>query len=163
FGDVNILVNHAGMGASVRLEDLTEDLWDRAMSVSLRGTYLCTRAVVRSMKRAGWGRIVSTVSRAAYRPMDASGQRGSASYAANKAGTIGFTRALAMELGPDNITVNCVAPGAMQASGNYRELGHAAPITYEQRVETARAEGQVLPPKPGHPDDIAGALLYLVG
>jgi 2-hydroxycyclohexanecarboxyl-CoA dehydrogenase len=163
FGEIGILVNHAGMGASVRLEDLTEELWDRAMGVSLRGTYLCIRAVAPSMKRLGWGRIVNTVSRAAYRPGVGAARRGVAAYVANKAGIIGFSRALAIELGPDSITVNCIAPGTMRASGNYRELGYDAPLTLEQRQRAAESEGQALPPKPGEPEDIAGALLYLVG
>jgi 3-oxoacyl-[acyl-carrier protein] reductase len=162
-GEIGILVNHAGLGASVPLEELTEELWDRAMGVSLRGTYLCIRAVAPSMKRAGWGRIVNTVSRAAYRPGEAAARRGVAAYVANKAGIIGFSRAMAMELGPHGITVNCIAPGVMRTSGNYRELGYDAPPTLAQRQKAAEAEGQVLPPRPGDPEEIAGAMLYLVG
>jgi len=163
FGEIGILVNHAGIGAAVPIEELTEELWDRAMNVSLRGTYLCIRAVAPSMKRLGWGRIVNTVSRAAYRPGEGAARRGIAAYVANKAGIIGFSRALAMELGPHEITVNCIAPGTMRTSGQFRELGLDAPPTLEQRQKAAETEGQALPPKPGDPEDIAGALLYLVG
>jgi NAD(P)-dependent dehydrogenase (short-subunit alcohol dehydrogenase family) len=161
FGDITILVNHAGMGASMPIDELTEERWDKAMGVSLRGTFLCIRAVVPSMRRAGGGRIVNTTSRAAYRAGVGAGLRGVAAYAANKAGIAGLS--VAIELGPSNITVNCIAPGLMRESGNFRELGMDHPPTAEERQASAEREGQVLPPEPGDPEDVAGAMLYLVG
>jgi len=162
-GEINILVNHAGMGASLPIDELSEERWDRAMGVSLRGTFLCIRAAVPSLRRAGGGRIVNTTSRTAYRAGALAARRGVAAYAANKAGIGGLSRALALELGPDNITVNCIAPGLMRESGNFKELGLSAAGDPEERQRRAEAEGQALPPEPGDPEDIAGALLYLVG
>jgi 3-oxoacyl-[acyl-carrier protein] reductase len=105
---------------------------------------------------------MSTVSSAAFRPMMKSGPRGIATYAAAKSGIIGFSRGIALELGPYNITVNCIAPGLTGRSGTYLVMGGKRP-SLEDRQKEATAEGQVLPLGVVDPDDISGALLYLVG
>ncbi len=158
FGTVSILVNHAGIAPSGPIEAITEEKWDRALGVHLKGAFLCARAVVPFMKAGRWGRIVSTASRAAYRPMPSTA--GLADYAAAKAGVVGFSRALAMEVGGFGITVNVIAPGLVSGGGMTPDM--PVPTPAAERL-ASQAEGQVLPPRPVHPDEIAGTLLYLVG
>jgi len=157
-GPIGILANHAGISPSGPITDMTEAQWDRAMAVHLKGAFLCTRAVVPHMKALGWGRIVSTSSRAAYRP--SRHIRGMCDYAAAKAGLLGFSRALAVELGPFGITVNAISPGLVSGSG-LLDGGHA--MTPEEEEAASNAEGQVLPLRYARPEELAGALLYLVG
>jgi 3-oxoacyl-[acyl-carrier protein] reductase len=155
FGTVSILANHAGILPGGPLEDLTEEKWDKAMGVHLKGAFLCAQAALPHMRRNRWGRIVSTASRAGFRPMGP----GRADYAAAKAGLVGFSRALAMEVGEDGITVNVIAPGVVAGTGMVSGLA----VSAEDDQRSAEAEGQALPPRPVRPDEIAGALLYLVG
>jgi len=157
-GPVGILANHAGIGPSGPIADITEAQWDRTMGVHLKGAFLCTRAVAPQMKAMGWGRIVCTVSRAAYRP--SRHIRGMSDYAAAKAGLLGFSRALAVELGPFGITVNAIAPGLVSGSGM---LAGGGAMTAEEEAAASDAEGQVLPLRYARPQEVAGALLYLVG
>jgi 3-oxoacyl-[acyl-carrier protein] reductase len=161
FGKIDILINHAGAGLPARIEAMTEAQWDKITGVHLKGTYLCTRAVVPHMKAQNWGRIVCTASRAAYRP--SRGVVGLTAYSAAKAAVIGFSRALAIELGPWNITINCVAPGLVDGSGMDRD-----PVA-DRMSENALAaasdnENQMIHPlRYIQPEEIAGTWLYLVG
>ena len=107
FGLLDILVNNAGIISRAPVEELTLARWDRLLAVHLTGTFLCTRAALRMMKPANYGRIVNTASQLAYL-----GAAERAHYGAAKAGIIGFTRSVALELGTADITINCVAPGA---------------------------------------------------
>lgn len=157
-GPVGILANHAGIGPSGPLSAITEAQWDRTMDVHLKGAFLCTQAVVPHMTAMGWGRIVCTASRAAHRP--SRHVRGISDYAAAKAGLIGFSRALAIELGPFGITVNAISPGLVSGSGMVKGGRSLTPADEDAAGE---AEGQVLPPRHVRPREIAGALLYLVG
>jgi len=102
------LVNLAGVSSPVPFLELTTAEWDRVVDVNLRGTYLVTRRVVPGMVERGLGRVVSVSSISAQR---GGGTYSKVPYSAAKAGIIGFTRALAREMGPHGITVNCVAPG----------------------------------------------------
>jgi 3-oxoacyl-[acyl-carrier protein] reductase len=157
FGTVSILANHAGIIPSGPIEEITEEKWDRALGVHLKGAFLCSRAVLPHMKQQRWGRIVCTSSRAGYRPMMSTA--GLTDYAAAKAGIVGFSRALAMEVGSYGITVNVIAPGLVSGTG----MSDAPALTPEQERLAGEAEGQVLPPRAVRPDEIAGAFLYLVG
>jgi 3-oxoacyl-[acyl-carrier protein] reductase len=106
FGDAHILVNNAGMRADNLVMRLTEDAWDDVVDTNLRGTFLATKAVLRQMIRARWGRIINMTS-----VVGLAGNPGQANYAAAKAGMLGFTRSVALEVASRNITVNAVAPG----------------------------------------------------
>ncbi|MEX2228105.1 MAG: 3-oxoacyl-[acyl-carrier-protein] reductase [Dehalococcoidia bacterium] len=106
FGGVHILVNNAGMRADNLVMRITDEAWDQVIDTNLRGTFLATKAVLRHMIRARWGRIVNMTS-----VVGLSGNAGQANYAAAKAGMLGFTRSVAQEVASRNITVNAVAPG----------------------------------------------------
>lgn len=105
-GRLDGLVNNAGVTADNLLLRMKEEEWDRVMDVNLKGAFNCARAAARSMVKARAGRIVNLSSVVA-----ATGNPGQSNYAASKAGIIGFTRALALELSSRSITVNAVAPG----------------------------------------------------
>jgi 2-hydroxycyclohexanecarboxyl-CoA dehydrogenase len=105
---VTALVNLAGVSSPTAFLDLTTAEWDRVFDVNLRGTFFVTRRVLPGMVQRGLGRVVSASSISAQR---GGGTYSKVAYSAAKAGIIGFTRALAREMGPYGITVNCVAPG----------------------------------------------------
>ncbi len=109
FGRVDILVNNAGFATRGPVETLPLHRWERMIAVHLTGTFLCTRAVLPGMYERDFGRIINTASQLAYR-----GGAERAHYVAAKAGIIGFTRSLALEIGPRGVTANCVAPGATE-------------------------------------------------
>ena len=106
-GRIDILVNNAGIGHADRVAEMSIATWARVIAVHLRGTFLVTRAVLPLMYAAGHGRIINTASQLAYK-----GAPGVSAYVAAKAGILGFTRSLVHEIGPRDIRVNCVAPGA---------------------------------------------------
>lgn len=106
FGRLDFLICNAGVWEGAAVDEMTEELWDRVLEINLKGTWTLCKAGVPYMKRAGFGRIVMVSS--------TSGQRGEANYSnysASKGGQIAFTKALALELGHQGITVNAVAPG----------------------------------------------------
>ncbi len=105
-GDVDIMVNNAGMDTTHELDGMPTDMWDRMLNVHLRGTFLFTRAVLPGMKKKKWGRVINLSSQLAHK-----GAPTMTHYVAAKAGIMGFTRALAYEVARDGITVNCVNPG----------------------------------------------------
>jgi NAD(P)-dependent dehydrogenase (short-subunit alcohol dehydrogenase family) len=107
YGGVNILVNAAGILRSTHVIDIEEDEWDLVIEVNLKGTYLCSRAVLPAMREASWGRIVNFSSTAGRKYSTLGG----AHYSASKAGVLGLTRHLAMEEAANGITVNAVCPG----------------------------------------------------
>jgi 3-oxoacyl-[acyl-carrier protein] reductase len=116
-GRIDILVNNAGVAPGGPVETLSEEAWDLNLDVNLKGTFLMCQAVVPVMKRQRYGRILNAASFAAIVPIT-----GSAAYAASKAGVHYFTRVLAGELGPWNVTVNCFAPGMIPTEINrFRE------------------------------------------
>jgi 3-oxoacyl-[acyl-carrier protein] reductase len=108
-GPVDVLVNNAGITRDGLFMRMSEQDWQEVIETNLNGAFHCTQAVLRKMMRRRWGRIVSISSVAGL-----AGNAGQANYAAAKAGLIGFTRALAKEVGSRNITVNAVAPGFIE-------------------------------------------------
>jgi len=107
-GEVEILVNSAGFSKIARIEDTTDEIWDRTLAINLKGVFLMCREVVPAMKQSGWGRIINLSSQ--------SGKKGNSSYTAycaSKFGVIGVTQALAQELAEDGVTVNAICPGVV--------------------------------------------------
>ncbi len=111
FGRIDILVNNAGVISVAPVVMMTEEQWDRVLDVNLKGTFLCSKAVAPHMMERGIGRIINMSSQAGK-----SGQAAISHYCASKFGIIGFTQALARELGPSNITVNAVCPGEVDTA-----------------------------------------------
>ncbi len=107
FGAVHILINNAGVLRPSRVLEITEEEWDFVVDVNLKGTFLCSKAVLSSMQKEKWGRIVNLSSTAGKNVSTIGG----AHYTAAKAGILGFTRHLAKEVAPDGITVNALCPG----------------------------------------------------
>jgi len=105
FGRVDILINNAGITRDSMSHKMTVEQFDPVVQVSLNGAFYCVQQVISGMRERSWGRIISLSSLAA------GGNIGQANYSAAKAGIIGLTKTLALELAPNNITVNCVAPG----------------------------------------------------
>jgi NAD(P)-dependent dehydrogenase (short-subunit alcohol dehydrogenase family) len=110
FGSIDILVNNAGIGRPGRIEDVTEEEWDRTLAVDLKAHFLTCRAVVPHMRRRGGGHIVNVASIAGRHVSLAN----SIPYTSAKAGVIGFTRHLAQEVGSHGIRVNAIAPGPVE-------------------------------------------------
>ena len=157
---MSILVNHAGARSGGPIETISEETWDHNLAVHLKGAFLCSQAVVPYMKNERWGRIVSTSSRAAYKPL----WSGMSDYSAAKAGIVGLSKALAVELGPWGITANCVAPAAVAPSEGGGDTSTRPSMTPEQREAANVKEGGVVEPiRDIRPGEIAGAVLYLVG
>jgi 3-oxoacyl-[acyl-carrier protein] reductase len=146
FGRCDILVNNAGMTVDTLLLRLKSRDWDRVMEVNLRGTFNCTKAVLRAMVRARYGRIVNMTS-----VIGAMGNAGQAAYAAAKAGIVGFTKAMAREVAARNITVNAVAPGLIQTEMTAR-LPESVQSEYVKLIPVGRL---------GTPEEVADAVTFL--
>ena len=144
---VDILVNNAGISLVSKVADMTEDIWDRVHDVNLKGVFLCCRAVTSHMKERKYGKIINMASILALR-----GSSYYAHYGASKAGVVGFTRGLAVELGPHNINVNAVGPGVIDTPMADHDVGPEVRQRLQKRIPLRRI---------GVPDDIANAVLFL--
>lgn len=143
---VHILVNNAGITRDGLLARMREDAWQAVLETNLSSAYRTSRAALRAMVRARWGRIINISSVAGI-----SGNPGQTNYSAAKAGLIGFTRALAREVGARSITVNAVAPGFIESP--------MAAAAGEQVLEQVRA---LIPlGRLGEPAEVAAAVRFL--
>jgi 3-oxoacyl-[acyl-carrier protein] reductase len=145
-GDIAILVNNAGITRDNLLMRMKDDEWDEIMATNLKSVYRLSKAVLRGMMRARYGRIINITS-----VIGATGNAGQTNYAAAKAGAVGFSKALAREVGSRNITVNCVAPG-------FIETDMTRGLTEEQRNALLR---QIPLARLGNVDDVAHAVVFL--
>jgi 3-oxoacyl-[acyl-carrier protein] reductase len=145
-GKVEILVNNAGITRDTLTLRMKRRDWDDVLATNLTGAFLMTQAVMGSMLKARWGRIINITS-----VVGETGQAGQANYAASKAGLIGLTRSLARELASRTITVNAVAPG-------YIETAMTAVLTDEQRTAMTL---QIPLARAGTARDIASAVAFL--
>jgi 3-oxoacyl-[acyl-carrier protein] reductase len=149
YGRLDVLVNNAGSLIERRsFSEMTEDLWDRVISVNLKSVFLCSKAVLPMMKRQGSGRIINMTSVAARN----GGGPGSAAYASAKGGVSTLTRAMAKDLVSDNILVNGVAPGVITTPFHDR----FTPPDVRENMAAAIPMG-----REGTPEEVAGAVLFL--
>ncbi|MEO7223249.1 MAG: SDR family NAD(P)-dependent oxidoreductase [Devosia sp.] len=148
FGRVDILVNNAGVASGGRVENMPDDAWQANLDINLSGTMRMCRAVIPAMQRQGWGRILNAASFAAIIP-----SIGGAAYAASKYGVEGFTRVLAGELGPSNITVNAYAPGMIPTEMNH--FAERDEATQERLLDTLTLR------RWGEPADVANLICFL--
>lgn len=146
YGKIDILVNNAGITRDRLLMRMSDEDWDRVIAVNLRSVFLCTRAVLKYMTRQRWGRIISIAS-----VVGISGNPGQANYAASKAGIIGFTKAIAKEVGSRNITVNAIAPGFIETQMT-QTLDEAWKTEIHKRIPLGAL---------GSPQDVAEAVAFL--
>lgn len=146
FGPVAILVNNAGITRDNILMRMKSDEWDQVINTNLSSIYRMSRALIRGMTKARWGRIISISS-----VVGSSGNIGQTNYAAAKAGLEGFSRALAMEIGSRGITVNAVAPGFIDTDMT-RELSEEQTNLLLSKIPLARY---------GQPEEIAAVVAFL--
>jgi len=145
-GRVDILVNNAGITRDQLVLRMKRDDWDAVLATNLTAAFTCTQAVLKPMLRQRAGRIVNITS-----VVGQAGNAGQANYAASKAGVIGFTKSLALEVASRNITVNAVAPGLIETDMT-RALSEGAQDGWQNRIPLKRL---------GTPEDVAAAVAFL--
>ncbi|QWZ06680.1 3-oxoacyl-ACP reductase FabG [Nocardioides panacis] len=151
-GQVDVLVNNAGVTRDNLLFKMTEEDWDAVMGVHLKGSFLMSREVQKHMVKAKYGKILNLSS------VSALGNRGQANYSAAKMGLQGFTRTLAIELGPFGVNVNAIAPGFIvtdMTDATARRVG-MEPEAYREAAAAATPVRRV-----GQPADIAATAAFL--
>ena len=148
FGQIDILVNNAGITQDNLLLRMSEEQWDIVLAVNLKGAFLCTKAVARPMLKAHRGRIINIGS-----VVGLTGNVGQANYSSSKGGLIALTKSTAQELGSRGITCNAVAPGFIETEMTDR-------LSDEAREQML---GRVPLGRPGQPEDVAGAVVFLAG
>ena len=148
WGQVDILVNNAGIIDDTLMVRMSDEQWESVLSTNPNGTFYCTRAVLRTMLRRRWGRIISIGSVVGLR-----GNAGQVNYAASKAGIVGFTKALAKEVATRGITVNAVTPGYIST-----DTVDVLPQRLKDKILTWIPQGHF-----GEVDDVAHLVAYLAG
>jgi 3-oxoacyl-[acyl-carrier protein] reductase len=146
FGRPVVLINNAGTTDDSLLLRMEEASWDRLLEVNLKSVYLCSKAVLRGMLRAKWGRIVSIASVAGL-----VGNPGQTNYAASKAGVVAFSKSLSKEVGSRGVTVNVVAPGFIRT-----DLTSGLPDQVLEQVRSTTSLRRI-----GRPEEIASAVAFL--
>jgi 3-oxoacyl-[acyl-carrier protein] reductase len=147
FGQVDILINNAGITRDKLILRMTEEDWDTVLNINLKGTFNCTKTVVKHMSKQRSGKIVNIAS-----VVGEMGNAGQANYSASKAGVIGFTKTIAREFAQRGVNVNAIAPGYIET-----------PMT-EALPEKIKEELRRMIPmeRLGRPEDVAEAVLFLV-
>jgi len=148
FGKIDILINNAGIFQRIAVADMNEEIWDRTIETNLKGVFLCSRAVIKSMQENKGGRIICMAS-----GRGVTGQLEGAHYAASKGGIIAFVKSLAKEVAPDGINVNAIAPGATDTD-MWRDSKTAEEI--EAKLKVPRIPNGI-----GSPEDLIGTAIYL--
>jgi len=146
FGEVEILVNNAGITRDNLLVRMKDEEWDDILETDLKSVFRLSRAVLRAMMKARYGRIINISS-----VVGAMGNLGQANYAAAKAGMFGFSKSLAREVGSRNITVNCVAPGFIDT-----DMTRALADEFQQSLIQHVPLGRL-----GRPEEVASAVAFL--
>lgn len=146
YGKVDILVNNAGIARDQLVVRMSDEDWDKVLSINLKSVFLCTRAVVRHMIKQRWGRIISIAS-----IVGMVGNPGQANYASAKAGIIGFTRTIAKEVASRGITANAIAPGFIET-----EMTQRLEEDWKQKLRKQIPLGYF-----GSPRDVAEAVAFL--
>lgn len=147
FGQIDILVNNAGITRDKLILRMTEEDWDAVLNVNLKGTFNCTKAVVRHMSKQRRGKIVNIAS-----VVGEMGNVGQANYSASKAGVIGFTKTIAREFAQRGINVNAIAPGYIETP-----MTEVLPEKVKEELRRMIPMGRL-----GRPGDVAEAVLFLV-
>lgn len=148
FGRLDIVVNNAGITRDTLLPRMSDEQWDDVIATNLRGVFLLSRAASRTMMSQRYGRIINLSSVSGIR-----GNKGQTNYSASKAGVIGFTQSLALELAGRNVTVNAVAPGFIET-----DMTAGLPEDVRNAMLSQIALGRL-----GQPADIARAVAFLAG
>ncbi len=154
FGKIDILVNNAGVGPPPKsIMDVSEEEWDRVLAINLKGVFLCCKAVVPHLKKRGYGKIINISSLAAVAP-----PAPNVNYSSAKAGVLGLTLDLALELAPFNICVNAILPGAIPT-----DMWNSIVPPGANREDFFAEVGKTIAPmeRLGTPEEIGGAALFL--
>lgn len=154
FERCDILVNNAGIFPSRRFDEMELEHWRHMLAVNLDSVFLVSKRFVPGMRQRGWGRVINMASNSFGQVVP-----GLTHYLAAKGGVIGFTRALASELGPEGITVNAIAPGFTRTEGTLSRPPNYRGQTSEE-LYGLLAERQAIP-RPPTPEDMAGVLTWL--
>lgn len=145
-GEIDILINNAGLTRDTLAMRMSDEMWQKVIDVDLTAAFKLSRVALRGMMRRRWGRVISITS-----IVGVTGNAGQANYAAAKAGLIGMSKALAQEIAPRNVTVNCVAPGFV-VSPMTQALAQEQKDKLAARIPAARL---------GTPEDIGAAVAFL--
>lgn len=148
FGKVDILLNNAGVNVRKPTPEVTEEDWDSVLDITIKGSFLCSQALLPGMIDRNWGRIVMLGSIMSHVAIP-----GRAAYASAKAGVLGLTRALALEAAPHGVTVNCLCPGVFATPMNLPLMND--PAAYQTFL------GKIPMGRWAQPEELAGAVVFL--